>query len=398
MTLPASIERLRASPERRLWGLAPMHGVTDWATRLWISQTSQPDLCWTPFLSVTATFPGQQLPAGYAPELGPLASLVNYSLFPQFLARNADDFVRAAELISPLSSCAELNCGCPVRRIVRKREGCGLLQDPDHFGSFLQHITDRLGKGRLLVKMRIGYDSPAEFEKLLEPLRSLPLALLNLHGRTRAQGYRDWARWDLVAAAASRVDYPVAGSGDILSHRTYRTLEPILGQVRLCLVGRGVLRNPWIFEELRTGKEIDVPFDVLKWGLGAYALLGYLFHHDLRALLAAVQDGLFRASCGRDPEKWRKLFAGLLSRAGRAGTELSELAFDEQNHARVKMLWRFLRNSLPTAFRQLPVLHSEGFAQLIEQLESARALYVREQNTDLIPVRHDPACDRCYGQ
>ena len=392
------LESLREAREGMLWGLAPMHGITDLAMRLWMSQTSQPDICWTPFVRVTATFPGQKLPAEFSPELGPLSSLVNYPLFPQFLAADADDFLRAAELIRPLSSWVELNCGCPVGRIVRKGVGSGLLQHPDRFGSFLRYLTDRLGKGRLSVKMRIGYDSPAEFEKLLDAVQSLPLALLSIHGRTRAQGYREWARWDLVAAAASRVDYPVAGSGDILSYPTYQKLSPFLDRVRLCLVGRGALRNPWIFEELRSGTEIVLPFEVLKLGLGVYALLGQLVRHDLPALREAIQDGLFHASCGRDPEKWRHLFDQLLSRARRAKAGVSDLAFDEVIFSRVKMLWSFMGNSLPSVFRQSTVLQSRSFAQLIEQLDRAQALYVRDQQTDQIPLRHDPACDRRYGK
>ena len=92
--------------------------------------------------------------------------------------------------------------------------------------------------------MRLGLEDDDEFDLLLETLKSLEMHQLSLHPRTKKTRYAAYARWTKVATAAKALNYPVIGSGDILSWQTLSQRSRFLQDSPALLIGRGAIRNP----------------------------------------------------------------------------------------------------------------------------------------------------------
>ena len=343
------------------FGLAPMEGVTDWPARIWFGQTSAPALMTTPFLRVTDTFPGRIIPALFCPELtwkaapgGPGAT--GPRLIPQLMATNADDFARVAELILAMDAVGsvwvDLNCGCPSPVVVGGRAGSALLEHPDALGRFLESVVGRLGGGRASVKVRTGFSAAAEFPEILEVLRGQDLAQVAVHGRTRLDRYLGYARRDLIQQAAMTLaegGVPVVGSGDICDLATADEATAAAPTAQSWIIGRGALRNPWIFSELRTRRAVTLPVAAITTALEVFSWLHELYWNDGQALLALWRDGVFEDCAEADPDQWARLLERIAIRGAVPGRRAC---------SRTKMIWNYLRSSLPLGMRAGEVLRA----------------------------------------
>ncbi|MES2744781.1 MAG: tRNA-dihydrouridine synthase family protein [Bdellovibrionota bacterium] len=341
--------------------VAPMEGFTTFPMRLFLTMTSQPMAMTTPFLKVTRAFPEDEIPWDFAPELYELAGSFSHSIVPQFIAGEWECFLRATDLIGPeISPFIELNCGCPSPNSMGKLAGSGILQDPDLFARTLETLISRMGGERLAIKMRIGVLSETEFPRLLDSIRDLRFARLTIHGRTRKAGYRGQSSWDCVESAAiafqSRI--PVHASGDVLSLPTLKRLGEVAPHAGGVMIGRGVLRNPWIFEELRTGKSVVLSPRVFISALYCYLLIQELWQNQAAKLFSRIRCGRIGGYCGNDAAAWEKqavelsgLALGYPSPYRRdMDLKVSPIAFD-----RLKILWTYLRSTLPEDLRLGPV-------------------------------------------
>ncbi|WP_159455409.1 tRNA-dihydrouridine synthase family protein [Pseudobacteriovorax antillogorgiicola] len=352
------------------FGLAPMEGVSDLPFRLWMSLTSAPSFAGTPFLRVTPTYPKARIPRAFAPELDELRDVTSYSLTPQLMASSPADFLRVAERVLEHSPFVDLNCGCPSPNAVGSMAGSSLLKNPQTFADFVEHISRELGPGRLSVKMRTGFESHKEFRDLLQAIEGLPLHHVTIHGRTRAQRYDGLSRWQMIAEASRSLPYPVIPSGDITSASSVIDAGPYLDRIDSLIIARGALRNPWLFNELRSQSLQTVTAEVL---VGSLAVLGSLYilslrHEDL--LFAAAKEGIFTNSCGTNGEAWRSVFERL---QGFLGTSQAweTLELPHFVMGRVKMIWNYLRSSLPDPFFAPQILRSRSFETLACGIQEA---------------------------
>ncbi|NBO39145.1 tRNA-dihydrouridine synthase family protein, partial [bacterium] len=194
-------------------GLAPMEGVTDFATRLWAAQNGAPDFTTTPFLRVTKDYPSRRISANFLPEI----DLPNYpgvvGCIPQLMASEIDDLILIAKYFLERVPFVDINCGCPSPTVVGHGAGSSLLQTPERFRRYLESIVAELGPQRVSVKMRVGFSRDEEFSRLLDVLKPLSLARVTIHGRTRADRYTGQARWSFIEQAARVLNCPVVGSG-----------------------------------------------------------------------------------------------------------------------------------------------------------------------------------------
>lgn len=323
-------------------GLAPMEGVTDFALRMWFRFTSAPDFLCTPFLRVTETYPAQGLPDHFLPEAGWSGS----PTLPQLMASHHSDFLRVAQRVLKYSDTVELNCGCPAPNAARSGAGSSVLASPDVFGATANFLQRELGRC-LAIKMRTGFTTDVDFPKLLSGLADLDLARLTVHGRTKEQGYKGQARWDLIDGASRRVAAPVFASGDIVDHASFRRLLQAAPYLQGLIIGRGALRNPWIFSELRTERPIEMSADTMIMSLGCLALLLEAHHQDGPALYSWSKD-MIRYEAGTDLSQWQNLYRSLSRLVGQRSAsvlprpELSRFAL-----GRIKMIWGSMRSSLP---------------------------------------------------
>lgn len=353
-------------------GLAPMEGVTSFAMRVWFYLVSAPDSMGTPFLRVTDTFPLKALPVAYAPELTTLADVTPYRLTPQLMATETSDFIRTARYFPEHVPFVELNCGCPSPTCVGKGAGSSLLKDPDDFAEMVGELALVLGPERLAIKMRTGYQSADEFPELLRVLSGIPLAQLTVHGRSRPDRYRGRSRWDLVQSAATATGVPVIASGDIVDLASFKALTETAPGIQGALIGRGALRNPWIFSEIRRGQPTVISRETLIHAIGTYVLLHELDVTDPTRLHTFAQEIFTAAPCGTSEVRWINTFALLAKTLTEGGThslgpegEWPSIELKRNTLGRAKMLWNYLRSSLPEQMFAPQILRAKNLTDLL---------------------------------
>ena len=370
-------------------GLAPMEGVSDFPMRLWMSLTSQPAFQVTPFLRVTRTFP-KRIPLNWAPELliEGLSDCLPYTLVPQLMSPEPAPFIEVAKKVLQHAPFVELNCGCPAPVVVGKGAGSGLLRNPSDFCDFISTASSELGDEKLAIKIRTGFDSSDNYASLIEALQGLKLRRLTIHGRTRAQKYRGYADWDKILYAAAQLKIPVHGSGDITDSAC---LEDRLSSKHLLagiIVGRGALRNPWIFEELRTGVSALIEGRVLLKAVECYGLILELFSVAPERLYECCMGGFFKKSLGFEYHSWEDFGVKIKRKLPNdQGSIISKKSL-----GKVKMLWNYLRSSLPAPLFEPKILRSSNFEDFLAGIEGRLCAL-----DDQLPLKWKPDLDWVYA-
>lgn len=166
----------------------------------------------------------------------------------------------AAQIVESMGAdIVDVNMGCPVPKIAKHNAGCSLMREPEHAGTVIAAMT-RAVRIPVTVKMRAGWNEhERNCEEVAERVQDAGASAVTVHGRTAAQSYTGLADWDLVARVAQRLRIPVFGSGDVVTPEQVR--DKLGLGVAGVLVGRGVLRNPWILAQaadLIAGQEARV--------------------------------------------------------------------------------------------------------------------------------------------
>ena len=373
-----------------------MEGVTNLPMRIWFHLVSAPETLATPFLRVTATYPHKELPREFAPELGELRAYLPYQLVPQLMAADTDEFLRVAPALLRESEFVELNCGCPSPTCVGKGAGSSLLKNADEFGTMIGRISRELGPGRFAVKMRTGFQSEQEFSTLIAPLSALPLARLTVHGRTRPNRYTGMARWDLIEEAAQKVVAPLVASGDVVDDSSLQQRLRVAPSVQHVIIGRGALRNPWIFEALRRRSHVSISFQHLRLAVLVLALLQELMATDPVKLFTLCKEGLFNQSCEHNVDRWLQVYRALAVAVWPAGHDHPDRPSEVSRATlgRVKLVWNYLRSSLPAPFFAPPPLRSGSLEGFLDGLTAAYDVLERPQYLQLC---HRPEFDWLYS-
>ena len=239
--------------------LAPMSGVTDSAFRRIVRQASgrSVGLMVTEFISVEALTRGNQKSfrmMRFRPEERPLSV--------QIFGADRDRMMRGAALVEQAGAdVLDINCGCPVPKVVKRGGGCELMRQPDKLFRILSAIRSEVGIP-VTLKMRSGWDDDLlNAPEIAEVAEAAGLSMITVHGRTRVQLYRGEADWSILKAVKGRVRIPVVASGDLTTPGETLERERRYRPDGL-MIGRGALANPWIFqqiEDLRAGRVVRVP-------------------------------------------------------------------------------------------------------------------------------------------
>jgi nifR3 family TIM-barrel protein len=154
----------------------------------------------------------------------------------------------AAQIIEGLGAdIVDVNMGCPVPKIAKHNAGCSLMREPEHAASIIAAMTKAV-RIPVTVKMRAGWsDEERNAPKLARMVQDAGASAVAVHGRTAAQSYSGSADWDLVARIADDLTVPVFGSGDCVEPD--QIVDRLARGIEGVLVGRGVLRNPWILAQ-----------------------------------------------------------------------------------------------------------------------------------------------------
>ena len=147
----------------------------------------------------------------------------------------------------------DLNCGCPAPKIVKNGSGSTLLKDLDLLEKIVQTINNESDKSYTSVKMRIGFDQKNGVD-IAKAIESGGADFVAVHGRTKSGGYKSIIDYEEIAKIKEEVNIPVIANGDITSYQIAHEVLRITKADGL-MIGRGVMGNPWIFKQLKEGKE-----------------------------------------------------------------------------------------------------------------------------------------------
>jgi len=174
----------------------------------------------------------------------------------------AEQTVRILDRLSGDFCLVDINMGCPVAKVVSKKEGCALMRDPGLAFRIASAVVNA-STVPVSVKFRSGWDAASinavDFAMLMQ---EAGVSVVTVHGRTRSQFYRGKADWDIIARVKAAVDIPVLGSGDVFSAADVLAMFERTG-VDGVMVARGAQGNPWVFRESRAlldrGDVLDPP-------------------------------------------------------------------------------------------------------------------------------------------
>src|SRR3989440_4659785 len=225
------------------FAIAPMAGMTDTAFRRLVKRHGGCGLVVTEMVSSEGLVRGIDRTleyAEYTEEERPISI--------QIFGGDPDKMAAAAQIVEGMGAdIVDVNMGCPVPKIAKHHAGCSLMREPEHAASVIGAMAKAV-KIPVTVKMRAGWnDTDRNAPMLARMVEDAGAAAVAVHGRTAEQSYSGNADWDLVARVADVLRIPVFGSGDCVEP------EQIVARMRQgvegVLVGRGVLRNPWILAQ-----------------------------------------------------------------------------------------------------------------------------------------------------
>ncbi len=147
----------------------------------------------------------------------------------------------------------DLNCGCPVPKVVGHGSGSSLLLDLPLMGSIIKTMKDTSNKNMLSVKIRLGFEKKNHIE-IAKMVEGSGADFLAVHGRTRAGKFKANVDYDAIKEIKEAVSIPVIANGDIDSYEKARWVLEYTGADGV-MIGRGAIGAPWIFHQLRTGEK-----------------------------------------------------------------------------------------------------------------------------------------------
>jgi nifR3 family TIM-barrel protein len=236
--------------------LSPMAGVTDVAFRALLKRRGGIGLTVSEFISVeglTRNNPKSRRQMRFFDYERPFAV--------QIFGGQPERMRMAAEMAEEVGAdILDVNCGCPAPKVVKHGGGSGLLRDLPRLETILKEIKKAISIP-LTVKIRAGfYDNNRNAVEVARMAEQCGVEHIALHGRTKEQGYKGRADWDLVRQIKEVVRVPVSGSGDVL------TVEDAYARWRETncdgiLIGRGAMANPWIFRQIEDTLAGRAPFE-----------------------------------------------------------------------------------------------------------------------------------------
>jgi nifR3 family TIM-barrel protein len=226
------------------FGVAPMAGMTDTAFRRLVKRQGGCGLVVSEMVSSEGLVRGIDRTLEYA-EYTEEERPVSIQIFGGDPAKMA----AAAQIVEGMGAdVVDINMGCPVPKISKHNAGCSLMREPAHAASIVSAMAKAV-RIPVTVKMRAGWtEQEINAPLLARMVADAGAAAITVHGRTAKQAYTGFSDWDLIGRVAQGVPVPVFGSGDCVEP------EQVVDRLRHTgvagvLVGRGVLRNPWILAQ-----------------------------------------------------------------------------------------------------------------------------------------------------
>ena len=183
----------------------------------------------------------------------------------QIFGGDEDAMAMSAKIVDATNpDIVDINFGCPVKKVVCKGAGAGVLKDVDLMIRLTKAVIKSTGKP-VTVKTRLGWDEKSiNIQEVAERLQDVGVQALSIHGRTRSQMYKGSADWTMIGAVKNnpRIKIPIFGNGDIETPEQVLEMKDKYG-VDGVMIGRASIGYPWIFNEIKhfakTGTHLPPP-------------------------------------------------------------------------------------------------------------------------------------------
>ncbi|MCG8483000.1 MAG: tRNA dihydrouridine synthase DusB [Clostridia bacterium] len=239
--------------------LAPMEDVSDPPFR-YVCKMMGADIMYTEFISSE----------GLIRDAAKSVKKLDFTEFErpigiQIFGHNIESMIKAAQYAEQANpDIIDINYGCPVRKVVAKGAGSGILNDIPKMVKMTEAVV-KATKLPVTVKTRLGYDNEhKEIVDIAERLQDVGIKALTIHGRTRTMRPREKAEWELIGEVKKnqRMHIPIFGNGDVFGAQSAKYFKDNFGVDGL-MVARGSYGNPWIFKEIKhylnTGELLEKP-------------------------------------------------------------------------------------------------------------------------------------------
>jgi nifR3 family TIM-barrel protein len=171
----------------------------------------------------------------------------------QIFGANLDSMLQSVDIVEKSNpDIIDINFGCPVKKVVSKGAGAGILKDIDLMVKLTSEMVKRTSLP-VTVKTRLGWDeSTIKIVEVAERLQDVGAKAIAIHGRTRAQMYKGEADWTMIAEVKNnqRMTIPVFGNGDVNSPEKARIMRDDYG-LDGAMIGRASIGNPWFFKQVK---------------------------------------------------------------------------------------------------------------------------------------------------
>jgi nifR3 family TIM-barrel protein len=239
--------------------LAPMEDVSDPPFRALCKEMGA-DVVYTEFISSEGLIRNAQ------------KSVIKLDIFEkerpvgiQIFGANLDSMLQSIDIVEAVSpDIIDINFGCPVKKVVSKGAGAGILKDIDLMVKLTKEMCKRTSLP-VTIKTRLGWDENSiKIVEVAERLQDVGAKAISIHGRTRAQMYKGEANWKPIAQVKNnpRMFIPVFGNGDVNSPEKAQLMRDEYG-LDGAMIGRACIGNPWFFNQVKeffsTGKHMKKP-------------------------------------------------------------------------------------------------------------------------------------------
>ncbi|MDY4949585.1 MAG: tRNA-dihydrouridine synthase family protein [Clostridium cadaveris] len=179
------------------------------------------------------------------------------NVVPQILTNDSEGFIVTTRKLKELGyDEVNLNLGCPSGTVVSKNRGSGFLAQREELDRFLEDIFS-MDDVKISVKTRIGKDSPEEFYELIKIYNKYPIEELIIHPRTREDFYGNKPNLEVFKDALTLSTNPTCYNGDIFTVSDYKKITETFPNVDKVMIGRGILANPGLINEIKGKGVID---------------------------------------------------------------------------------------------------------------------------------------------
>ena len=236
--------------------LAPMEGITDALFRKLIRQCGGCGLTVTEFVNCE----------GLARDVDRVWDKVRLGqderpASVQIYGRQPDRIALAAKMCEERGAqIVDLNLGCPAKQVVSGNAGSALMKEPDLCREIFQQVRRSISIP-MTVKMRLGWNSHSiNVVEIAHMAQEEGAQMVVVHGRTREEAYRGKSHWEMVRPVSEALSIPVLVNGDILTRDDARRALELSGADGI-MVGRGLLRNPWLLQQIADEAEQNPIFE-----------------------------------------------------------------------------------------------------------------------------------------